>query len=130
MHDLNHRHLLVSASISNPPLSPEYFDQWLKELVEKVDMKVLMGPYSTYCEIEGNEGLTGLIVLSTSHSSGHFFMNNGDPYLRFDLYSCANFELETVLEHMKPFGLTEVNYMLVDRNGREAYVIDQGIITY
>lgn len=130
MQDLNHLHLLVSATVTNPPRSPEVFNKWLEELVSKVGMKVLMGPWSTYCETDGNEGLTGLVCIETSHSSAHFWENDGQPFFKFDLYSCKEFDPQVVIEHMKQFEPTQLDYTLVDRNGTQVDILEQKSLTF
>jgi len=129
MQELDHRHLLVSASIRNPPRDPEEFNQWLRELVEKVDMKILMGPYSTYCCTDGNEGLTGLVCIETSHSSAHFWENDGQPFLRMDLYSCKTFDTQTVLSHLSVFEPIQIDFVVVDRND-STRIIEQGSLAF
>jgi S-adenosylmethionine/arginine decarboxylase-like enzyme len=129
MDKLDHRHILVSATVANPPTQAGQFDEWLKELVQKVDMKVLMGPWSIYCETEGNEGVTGLICLETSHASGHFW-HEPEPFLKMDLYSCKHFEVQTILDHLAVWQPKEVNYTLVDRNGKKDVIVEQETITF
>jgi S-adenosylmethionine/arginine decarboxylase-like enzyme len=130
MQELNHLHLLVSASINNPPQNPEDFNQWMMELVDKIGMKILMGPYSTYCNDEGNEGLTGLVCISTSHSSAHFWENDGKPFFKFDLYSCKDFDPKVVIDHMSIFEPNKIDYTLVDRNSKQAKILDEQSISF
>ena len=131
MQELNHLHLLVSASVKNPPREPEVFNNWMKELVEKVNMVVLMGPYSTYCETHGNEGLTGLVCIETSHSSAHFWENDeGIPFLRFDLYSCKTFDPQAVIKHMEIFDPIQIDYTLVDRNSAKIVILEENTVFF
>jgi hypothetical protein len=60
-----HQHLLVKGKINKPTKEVETLNQWLIDLVHKVDREVLSGPHSVYCDHPGNEGITGTIVLST-----------------------------------------------------------------
>jgi S-adenosylmethionine/arginine decarboxylase-like enzyme len=81
-------------------------------------MEVLAGPNSVYCDHPGNEGITGTIVLSTSHASIHIWDSSTPGDFQFDIYSCKKFRPEDVLEHLNLFGLTEYGYIVVDRNER------------
>ena len=114
--DLDHRHIIVTAFVSNPPLTVEIGENWLHELVDIVDMKILMNASAIYCEDLGNEGVTGVVGLTTSHASFHSWHDCEKPFVQMDLYSCRHFEIEDVLNHMLKFGAYEIDYVLIDRN--------------
>ena len=44
---LEHKHLIIRAEIKNPFTSVEDITEWSKELVQKLDMKIMMGPYAS-----------------------------------------------------------------------------------
>lgn len=119
-----HQHLLVKGKINNPTKSTEVLDKWLIDLVHKVDMEVLAGPNSVYCDHPGNEGITGTIVLSTSHASIHIWDSVTPGDFQFDIYSCKPFLSKTVLEHLNEFGLVEYNLLMIDRNS-EMKIIEE-----
>ena len=114
--DLNHKHIIVTAHIKFPPVDAEIVDYWLRELVDKVDMKILFGPHTTYCETEGNVGVTGVVCIETSHASIHIWNEAEPPFLKFDLYSCKDFSSDVVIDHLNYFGLIDYEYMIIDRN--------------
>jgi S-adenosylmethionine/arginine decarboxylase-like enzyme len=115
--DFNHKHILLLAeNLSNPLNNIEDISAWLLELVKKVDMKVLMGPYVTYCDTEGNEGITGIVVIETSHCSVHIWSSVEKPFLQADLYSCKDFDPQLVINHFAIFEPEKVKYLVVDRN--------------
>lgn len=116
MHELNHKHIIVTAHLSNPPDTAAQVDSWLIDLVAKVEMQVLFGPFSTRCDIPGNEGVTGIICLSTSHSSIHVWDKLERPFVKFDLYSCKDFSPEVVIDHLNQFGVVDYEYIILDRN--------------
>ena len=125
------KHILVTGYITEAP-GPEYvytLQDWFNRLVEAVDMKVLIDPICVWCNDEGNEGVTGMVGITTSHSSIHFW--SGEPsYYKFDLYSCKDFELESVAEMLKELGTYKFTYTIVDRTDDEHPVIDSGVITF
>ena len=59
---LEHKHLIVRAELFNPPQCAEAIQDWMKKLVDKIGMKILMGPYAVYSEMENNRGLTMVIT--------------------------------------------------------------------
>lgn len=117
-HDLFHTHLLVRATIRKPPMHPDQLNDWFCRLVESVGMNILIPPQSVYCDTPGNEGITGIVCIETSHSSIHVWSNRPEPFLQFDLYSCRPFNVDTVLKMLDEFGLVSADYCLMDRNAR------------
>ena len=123
----NHLHLLVKGEIKVSTTSTEELNVWLTELVHKVGMEVLNGPHSVYCDHEGNEGITGTVVLSTSHASIHIWDAPNPKQFQFDLYSCKSFSPESVLTHIdERFDLVGCTWQLIDRNGEKFVVVAEG----
>ena len=112
----DHQHLLIKGFMANPPKEVEVLNDWFRRLVDKVRMVVVGGPTSVYVNEEGNEGLTGTVTLATSHASIHIWDNAQPSMFQFDLYSCSCFSSEEVLEHLNEYGLTNYEYMFIDRN--------------
>jgi len=123
----NHLHLLVKGYISNPPKDPELINIFLKDLVERVRMKVILGPNSAYVKDPGNEGATGTVTLATSHAAIHIW-DAEPPYLfQFDIYSCSEFTIEEVIGCIHDhFGIESGNYLFLDRNTSEFVEIERG----
>lgn len=130
MHDLCHRHLIVTAFLNNAPTNVETGEDWLTKLVEVVDMQILMDAKAIYCEDLGNEGLTGVVGLTTSHASFHAWHAVERPFMQMDLYSCRDFTVADVLEHMKVFEPTEVSFVVLDRNDGINKVVEQGVVRF
>jgi S-adenosylmethionine/arginine decarboxylase-like enzyme len=131
MSHLNHLHLLVTAWVDNPPMTADAGTDWLRELVDIIDMQILMDATAIFCEDLGNEGVTGIVGLTTSHASFHSWHDAPRPFISFDLYSCRHFAVEKVFEHLAKWGLMKCNYVLIDRDPSHAtmQIIDQGIFT-
>ena len=121
-----HQHLLVKGYVKNPTRSEEILNNWFKELVEKVRMKVVAGPTSVYVDEPGNEGITGTVTLATSHSSIHIWDNLELPMVQFDIYSCKCFTLEEVMECFKPWDLVKAEWVMIDRNDKPT-ITSEGI---
>ena len=108
-----HKHILVTGYISEAPgedFVPNLND-WFRRLVAEVGMNILFEPQSIWCKTDGNEGLTGVVGLDTSHSSIHFW----PTFYTFDLYSCKDFSLSSVVKMLSEFGTQKINYMMVHR---------------
>ena len=126
MQNFDHLHVIISATVRNPPRTVEAMDTWLLDTVRAVDMKVLMGPFSTRCTTEGNVGVTGVVVIETSHLSCHSWEEADVPFLNVDLYSCKTFDPDVVVELIRQhFNAITVTVMFIDRNNPEAKVISQ-----
>jgi len=123
----NHLHLLVKGEILTSTESTEELNLWLTDLVHKVGMEVLHGPHSVYCDHKGNEGITGTVVLSTSHASIHIWDTPDPKQFQFDIYSCKEFSPESVLNHIdEKFDLVNCTWQLIDRNGDKFIVLKEG----
>lgn len=121
---LFHKHLLVNAKVHNPMRSEEEAIDFLTRLVEKIDMKIIKGPFASYVDKEGNRGLTAIVMIETSHIAFHIW-DEGDPSLvQFDLYTCGALDVPLVFEEFaKAFNIVELDYELFDRaNG---FVLEQ-----
>jgi S-adenosylmethionine/arginine decarboxylase-like enzyme len=121
---LFHKHLLVNAKVHNPMRSEEEAIDFLTRLVEKIDMKIIKGPFASYVDKEGNRGLTAIVMIETSHIAFHIW-DEGDPSLvQFDLYTCGALDVPIVFEEFaKAFNIVELDYELFDRaNG---FVLEQ-----
>jgi S-adenosylmethionine/arginine decarboxylase-like enzyme len=114
---LNHKHILVKATVSRPIRDEKDLKLFFYELVRDVNMKVVCGPTVKYVPSEGKEGLTGSVNIETSHASIHIWDETTPPYIQFDLYSCSDFTAQTVLDCLHRWmGLTGYEYILIDRN--------------
>ena len=66
---LEHKHLIIRAELKNPPKCAEAIQDWMKLLVDKIDMKILMGPYAVYSDMVGNQGLTAVTISLSGNSN-------------------------------------------------------------
>lgn len=114
--ELFHTHLLVKAKISNPPKKEIVLIDWLKTLVNDIDMKILDGPYVKYLDIQGNRGITGIVVIETSHCSVHIWDETIPAIMQMDVYSCSNFETDKVINRINDFNMVGYQKMRIDRN--------------
>ncbi len=121
-----HNQILVNGVSDNPPTGEQELIQWLRELVDFIDMKIVMGPMAFYVTKEGNRGITGIVGIETSHIAVHVWDEPNPALIQFDLYTCSTLPVDKVLEKLeKDLGLRDYKYMLIERE-REFNILDQG----
>mgnify|MGYP000925057501 CR=1 FL=1 len=112
---LVHKHLIVRADIDHSPTDRTWAERWLKQLVEKIGMKVCAGPISEYVDMPGNRGMTAVVIIETSHIAVHFWDEPSPNLMQFDLYSCGELDVAMVLRELETCGLRKVEYKFLDR---------------
>lgn len=111
-----HKHLLVNAKVHNSVMSEAQGIEFLTNLVEKIDMKIIKGPFASYVNKEGNRGLTGIVMIETSHIAFHIWDEVRPGLVQFDLYTCGQLELDKVISIFREtFELDTLDYVLFDR---------------
>jgi S-adenosylmethionine/arginine decarboxylase-like enzyme len=113
---LHHQHLIIKAFVRNPPKTSEVIENWLRELVSSIDMKIVMGPFSKYVDSCGNAGITAAVVIETSHCAIHVWDEPNPAMIQMDVYSCSAFTSEAVLKKLEEFGIIAYELMMIDRN--------------
>ena len=113
---VEHKHILINARVNNSLGNTEDAVSFLKDLVEKVGMKILMGPHATYVDTPGNKGVTAIVGIETSHIAFHVWDEEVPAKLQFDLYTCGSLDKDVVIEAVKErFELVSADYRIFDR---------------
>lgn len=101
-------------------------------LVDRINMIRHGGPQVVHFGEDNKQGYTLVQLITTSNIVAHFCDDSGDGYI--NVFSCAEFEIETVLDVIKQFfAPLAINYMFIGRDakvntidliaqGRESYV--------
>ena len=110
-----HKHLIIRAEVNNPITSEKELKRWLRKLVKKIDMKIIKGPYTAYVSKEGNRGITGVVMIETSHIAIHVWDEISPALVQCDVYSCAEFSSNEVLVEFASMGITKIDHMMLDR---------------
>ena len=113
---LDHKHIILNATVKNPLIDVEETKNWLKRLVDAVGMNIVIGPHAHYCTAEDNNGITAFCCIETSHVSLHVWDKTDPPLLRLDLYSCATVDPNIVLKLVNEFDPIELSHIMLDRN--------------
>jgi len=122
---LEHKHLIVRAELFNPPQCVEAIQDWMKKLVDKIGMKILMGPYAVYSDMVGNRGLTAVTIIETSHIAMHVWDEVDPALMQLDVYTCSTLDIKNVFDALEEFGPTEIEYKYIDRE-HNLTVLDHG----
>ena len=112
---LQHKHLLVRAEVNSPPLEAFDLTTELRSLVRHIDMKILSGPHTAFCPVRGNMGWSGTVIIETSSITFHSWMESHYPVIQLDVYSCKDFEVNTVLMWLRQFDPERIDYKFLDR---------------
>ena len=111
-----HKHLIIRAEANRVPTDEEQLTEWLKDFIETINMKILMGPYVKYCKMEGNRGITGIAVIETSHIAIHVWDEPNPALMQIDVYSCAEFDVDEIAEKIKQdFDVVKLDYKYLNR---------------
>ena len=124
---LEHKHLIVRAELNEPPYNATDIKIWMKHLVDKIGMKVLMGPYAVYSYMEGNKGLTAVTIIETSHIALHVWDEATPALMQLDVYTCSALDINDVFAAIEQFEPSKIEYKYIDRE-HELTLLDRGHI--
>lgn len=112
---LEHKHLIVRAELNDAPYLPYEIKHWMRSLVEKIGMNILMGPYAVYSDMEGNAGLTAVTIIETSHIALHVWDEATPALMQLDVYTCSTLDINDVFDAIKVWDPTKIEYKYIDR---------------
>jgi S-adenosylmethionine/arginine decarboxylase-like enzyme len=110
-----HKHLLVRAQIANPVLDTGQISTWISNLVDSIQMKILHGPVSVYCDKVGNRGITAFAIIETSHIVLHTWDESTPATLQLDVYTCSELDVNVVFNALSIFHPITLDYKFLDR---------------
>lgn len=113
-----HNHLLVNGYTHKSMTVCSKMEQWLKDLVKSIDMKVVIEPRAFYIDKDGNKGITAQIGIETSHIAIHVWDECSPSLVQFDLYTCGPLDYKKVLRKLeKDLEMKEYKYLVLERSG-------------
>lgn len=123
-----HNHLLLNGASTNPPKDEATAIEWMRQLVESIDMKIIQGPFASYVTKEGNRGLTAIVMIETSHIAMHVWDETDPSFIQFDLYTCSTLPIRKVIDNLvKTFGLINYRYKVLERSEGFKTVIEEEV---
>ena len=112
-----HKHLLVSCSFKKTPFTcTEFTKKWMADLVSKIDMEILYSPRAVMCDKEGNEGISAFCLITTSHICLHSWSEKKPNLVQLDVYSCKDYDINTVTNELNKFNPILLKYKIIDRD--------------
>jgi S-adenosylmethionine/arginine decarboxylase-like enzyme len=84
-------------------------------LINRIGMKILMGPYAVYSEMEGNRGLTAVTIIETSHIVMHIWDETSPATVQLDVYTCGLLDPYDVVESLKEMDPIHIDMKYLDR---------------
>ena len=113
---LTHRHLIVRCELSEPPVTVQSVHKWLVDLVSKIRMRIMSGPHVAYCGVPGNRGVTGVVVIETSHIALHVWDETDPALLQLDVYTCSELDPKIIADCLHEWRPTRIEYKFLDRD--------------
>jgi hypothetical protein len=111
-----HNQLIVNGYTKTPLTKEQDAIDWMTNLVNSIDMKIIQGPYSSYVTKDGNKGLTCVVMIETSHIALHIWDEPNPGEIQFDLYTCGELPVEQIFENLENnLGLFDYHYMILER---------------
>lgn len=116
MRTLVHKHVIIRAEVLNPPTQENKASEQVKTLIDRIGMKLLMGPYAKYVTMPGNRGLTVAAIIETSHIVLHSWDETDPAVIQLDVYTCGEFDPRTVFEWVEEYyNPVKLEYKYLDR---------------
>ena len=112
---LEHKHLIIRTEVNNPPRDEVWLQNWLTELVDKIGMKVCRGPITAYVDMPGNEGLTGVVVIETSHIAIHVWDAVEPALVQLDVYTCGALNKDIIFAELEQWDPVKIEWKYLDR---------------
>ena len=111
-----HKHIVIRAKVLEPITSEKVLKKRLKDLTKIIKMKIIKGPYASYVTKDGNRGITGIVMIETSHIAIHIWDEESPALVQCDVYSCAEFQRGEVIMHLGSMKPKMIEYMMMDRS--------------
>jgi S-adenosylmethionine/arginine decarboxylase-like enzyme len=108
-----HHHTIIVATVrkKSAEINCEDLSFFLSKLVREIGMKKLFKPIA----IHGKYGFTGIVGIVTSHIAFHYF--DQGQILHFDVYSCKNYNIKTLVNFIdKYWGMKKADILFVNRD--------------
>jgi len=113
---IKHKHLIIRAETKKTPEEPKWLHSWLVQLVDDIGMDICQGPITAYVDVPGNKGLTGVVIIETSHIAVHIWDEVNPGLLQMDVYSCADFNPQDIFDKIEEaFEPVKLEYKFLDR---------------
>lgn len=132
---LIHKHLIVNADVKKCFQNEDSIELFISYIIDTIGMNIAKtrgrNPNSYYCDLTGNVGHTAVGILETSHCAIHQWDDVTPHHIQFDLYSCADFDVEQILDIINQrIGIIDADWVLLNRGGTNIVIEDKGEVIY
>jgi len=76
-------------------------DKFVKDIANLLDMNIISGPHSQYISDKGNEGVSSVTIIKTSHICVHSWDRVSPGLIHLDIFSCKNFSVSKIKSFLK-----------------------------
>jgi S-adenosylmethionine/arginine decarboxylase-like enzyme len=80
----------------NPIKNVHENDKFVREIARVLDMNIISGPHSLYIDDKGNEGVSSVTIIKTSHICIHSWDQKSPGVIHLDIFSCKLFSVKKV----------------------------------
>ena len=112
---MQHKHLIVRAEVLRPPSDETLASEQVRVLIERIGMRILLGPYAKYVHLEGNRGLTVATVIETSHVVMHTWDESDPAVIQLDVYTCGDLNPQIVFDWLAQYQPIKKQFKYLDR---------------
>jgi S-adenosylmethionine decarboxylase len=107
------KHLIINAHSENKALFESV--DLVRELIEDIVKGLSFTKLSDIEVVKGTvmQGITGFVIIETSHVSIHTFADNG--FVALDIYSCKDFDHKIVFDILKDRDVNDIDFNIVLR---------------
>ena len=114
---MEHNHLLINATFDTTPFcSTDFTSNWIRGIVDKIDMEILYAPRAVRCDQINNEGISAFCLITTSHISLHSWEKTDPNLVQLDVYSCKDFDVNLIIDDINQFNPLDIKYKFLDRS--------------
>lgn len=100
---LEHKHYILRIELKPDERLQDasFIENWMLDIINSIDMKVLIPPIAKYCDEKNNRGITAISAIQTSHMALHIWDEVNPVIMQFDIYSCKDFDHKNILENIE-----------------------------
>ena len=96
-------------TVNDPIKTVRENNKFVRDIAHLLKMKIVSGPHSKYIADKGNEGVSSVTIIKTSHICVHSWDKISPGIIHLDIFSCKKFnvrEIKTFL--MERFNISKL----------------------
>jgi len=101
--------------VLDPPRAEKPTSELVRNLINDIGMKIMMGPFAQRSEMVGNAGLTVATIIETSHVVLHTWDEVDPALMQLDVYTCSHLDPTIVFNWLEQFKPIKIDHKYIDR---------------